>query len=96
MTVTDSEDSHISNFIHEPSAPAYAECKPIPRQAIQAPPVWGTLHEAADHYGTSTRTVRRRIEDGTIRAKRFGPRLIRVDMNSLDSAGRSLDSGASE
>jgi excisionase family DNA binding protein len=46
---------------------------------------WPTLQEAADLFGVSTRTMRRRIADGTVRATRFGPRLIRIYPSSLQS-----------
>lgn len=53
-------------------------------------PKWGTIQQAADLYQVSTKTIRRMIARGQINAQRFGPRLIRVDINSLDQAGRSL------
>jgi excisionase family DNA binding protein len=51
---------------------------------------WGTLADAALFLGVSTKTIRRRIADGSIRAMKFGPRLIRVDMASLEESGRPL------
>lgn len=51
---------------------------------------WGTLEEASGALGVSTKTIRRRIADGSIRAMRFGPRLIRVDMTSLEQHGRPV------
>ena len=36
------------------------------------------LSEAADWYGVSERTLRRRIADGSLPAYRVGPRSIRV------------------
>lgn len=53
-------------------------------------PVWGTIQEAADSRKISTKTVRRYITQGLIEAERFGPRLIRVNLDSLDHLGRSL------
>lgn len=41
-----------------------------------------SLAEAADQFGISVKTLRRRISDGTVRGYRVG-RLIRVDMNDL-------------
>ncbi|GAA1532766.1 helix-turn-helix domain-containing protein [Brevibacterium picturae] len=41
-----------------------------------------SLAEAADQFGISVKTLRRRISDGTIHGYRVG-RLIRVDMNEL-------------
>lgn len=51
---------------------------------------WGTVQEAAAILGVSTKTIRRRITDGGIAAKRFGPRLIRVYLPSIEQSGRSL------
>ncbi|RGE16052.1 helix-turn-helix domain-containing protein [Leucobacter sp. wl10] len=41
-----------------------------------------SLAEAAEQFGISVKTLRRRISDGTVRGYRVG-RLIRVDMNDL-------------
>lgn len=41
-----------------------------------------SLAEAAEHFGVSVKTLRRRISDGTIHGYRVG-RLIRVDMREL-------------
>jgi excisionase family DNA binding protein len=43
------------------------------------------LTEAADIYGLSTKTIRRYISDGRLKAYRVGPRAIRVDRDSLAS-----------
>lgn len=49
-----------------------------------------SIDEAAAHLGVSTKTVRRRISDGTLKAVRIGPRLIRIDAASLACIGRPL------
>ena len=49
-----------------------------------------TVQAAADYYNVSTKTIRRMIARGDIYAERIGPRLIRVDLASLESAGRPL------
>lgn len=51
---------------------------------------WGTIPEAAEALGVSSKTIRRRIADGSINARKFGPRLIRVEMSSLEDFGRPL------
>jgi excisionase family DNA binding protein len=58
----------------------------------------GTVQEAADLLKVSTKTIRRYITQGLIQAERIGPRLIRVNLTSLDQLGRSLQyvGGASE
>lgn len=44
------------------------------------------LAEAADHFGVCTKTLRRRIADGTIKAYRLGSKTIRVDLNEAEAA----------
>jgi excisionase family DNA binding protein len=44
---------------------------------------WKTPAQAAEHFGVSTKTVRRWIDDGIVYAERIGPRLIRVDIASM-------------
>ncbi|MDJ1113790.1 helix-turn-helix domain-containing protein [Microbacterium dauci] len=59
---------------------------PIPTQS----PQWGTIATAASLLDVSEKTIRRRISDGEIHAERFGPRLIRVNLTSLQHSGRPL------
>ncbi|WP_127475055.1 helix-turn-helix domain-containing protein [Microbacterium sulfonylureivorans] len=54
---------------------------------------WGTIQQAADTAQVSDKTIRRWVAAGLIEAQRFGPRLIRVDMTSLEALGRPLTSG---
>lgn len=51
---------------------------------------WGTIQDASIYFKLSPDTVRRMISRGEIEAKRFGPRLIRVNLASIEAAGRSL------
>ena len=44
-----------------------------------------SLLEAAAILDCSTRTIRRRITDGSLIGYRFGPRLIRIDRAELDA-----------
>jgi excisionase family DNA binding protein len=53
-------------------------------------PRWATIAVAATYIAVNERTIRRWISSGQVSAKRVGPKLIRVDLNSLDSFGRSL------
>ncbi|TFB92880.1 DNA-binding protein [Cryobacterium sp. HLT2-28] len=55
---------------------------------------WGTIREAATRRAVSTKTIRRYIARGLVQAERFGPRLIRVNLASLDAVGHSLASDA--
>ena len=56
------------------------------RESIPSSP---SIQEAADFLGVNYSTVRRRIADGTLRAYRVGPRVIRVDRDSLIELARS-------
>lgn len=53
-----------------------------------------SVAEFAQLSGVHPRTVRRRIADGTIRAYRFGPRVIRIDPADLDAAFAEIPSAA--
>lgn len=53
-------------------------------------PCWGTMDDASAQFKLSKDTIRRMITRGEIEAKRFGPRLIRVNLTSIESAGRPL------
>lgn len=44
-----------------------------------------SLADAADHLGTSERTIRRYVAAGKLVAYRLGPRMIRVDVAELDA-----------
>lgn len=45
-----------------------------------------SIREAAEHHGVHHNTIRRRIADGTLTAYRFGPRIVRVDLDELAEA----------
>lgn len=47
---------------------------------------------AADYAAVSTKTIRRRIADGSLTGYRFGTRVIRVDLNELDELLRPIPS----
>lgn len=47
---------------------------------------YGSVQQAADLIGVSGKTIRRRIADGTISAYKFGPRLLRVDLDQVERA----------
>lgn len=49
-----------------------------------------SINQAADYADVSTKTIRRRIADGTIPAERLGPRLIRVRLDAVDAAFRRI------
>ena len=51
---------------------------------------WLTIADASARLQCSTKTIRRWISAGLVEARRFGPRLIRVSEESLNSMGRPL------
>lgn len=55
-------------------------------------PVYISLEEAAEIMSLSTRTIRRRISDGTIPAYQCGKRPIRIRLDELESALRRMPS----
>ena len=55
-------------------------------------PVYVSLEEAAEMMSLSTRTIRRRISDGTIPAYQCGRRSIRLKLDELESALRRIPS----
>ncbi|WP_454232050.1 helix-turn-helix transcriptional regulator [Mycolicibacterium fortuitum] len=48
-------------------------------------PRWATKEQAAEHLGVSAKTIIRWADEGRIRRHRFGPRLIRFDLNEIDA-----------
>lgn len=51
-----------------------------------------SIERAAEYAECSTKTIRRRIADGSLTGYRMGARLIRVDLNELDSMLRPIPS----
>ena len=47
-----------------------------------------TIADVAMRYGVSVSTIRRRIQDGTLKAFRVGPRSVRVDATDALAAFR--------
>lgn len=60
------------------------------RNATTPAPRWVSVAELAEHFGTSTKTIRRRISDGSILAHRLGSRAIRVDLNEAERSLRPI------
>jgi excisionase family DNA binding protein len=50
------------------------------------------IGDAAEYAAVSTKTIRRRISDGSLTGYRMGPRVIRVDLNELDALLRPIPS----
>lgn len=49
-----------------------------------------SLRAAAVYAGVHDDTIRRRIRDGQLTAYRFGPKMIRIDLNELDALLRPI------
>lgn len=52
------------------------------------------LAEAAEYLGVTDRTVRQMIADGRLTGYRNGNRLVRVDLNEVDSAMKPFGGAA--
>lgn len=49
-----------------------------------------SIGQAAEYLGVGSRTIRRRIADGSLTGYRIGSRVIRVDLNELDAMLRPI------
>jgi excisionase family DNA binding protein len=54
-------------------------------KAAEPPRRFSSIDRAAQLASVSTKTIRRRIADGSITGYRFGPRVIRVDLDEVES-----------
>lgn len=59
----------------------------------KAPRRLESLTNAAEQYGVTTKTLRRWISAGRIHGYRFGPRMLRVDLDEIDALLRPLATG---
>ena len=62
---------------------------PIPAPETKA---WFSIQEAADHLGVNAFTIRRMIDRGELKARRFSKRVIRIKAYDLDRAGEPVES----
>jgi excisionase family DNA binding protein len=53
---------------------------------------YATVQAAARHWNVSTRTIRRRIAEGKLKAVRVGPRSIRVAVEDVEQLGEPIPS----
>lgn len=51
---------------------------------------WGSIPDAAELAGVSSPTMRRYVEQKLVVAKRVGPKLIRVDLDSVEALGTAI------
>ena len=55
-----------------------------------------SINQAARLVDVSSRTIRRRIADGSITGYRFGPRIVRVDLDEVDSLLKPIPAAGME
>lgn len=65
----------------------------VKRRVPQRP---ATLAAAADYANCSTKTLRRRITDGSLAGYRFGKKAIRVDLDDVDRLFHQIPVGGSD
>ena len=71
-----------------PTTPARASRRTRPNRPAS---IAGAAEYASGEYGTvSTRTIHRRIADGSLPAWKFGPTLVRVDLDDVDRLFRPI------
>lgn len=58
--------------------------------AREALPTYLSLEQAAEITDQSIRTLRRRANDGSLPAYRFGPRQIRIKLDDLQALARRI------
>ena len=72
---------------------SHVGARPHQLRPLEGGVVWAadpSPQQLARELGVSVKTVRRRIADGSIRAYRIGPRLIRVERDSLAGLARAI------
>ena len=68
------------------------DIKAGPREALNKHHL--TLKQAAEWYGVSERTLRRRVSEGQLAAVRVGPRSIRVKAEDVEALGVPIPTAA--
>jgi excisionase family DNA binding protein len=57
-------------------------------------PTQPTINQTAEYFGVDVKTVRRWIAQGRLTAYRIGPRLIRIDRESIIKLGSPIGGAA--
>jgi excisionase family DNA binding protein len=57
-------------------------------------PPWPSMRQGAEYLNVSEKTIRRYIAQGRIKAKRVGPRLIRIERDSLVALATPVGRGS--
>lgn len=61
-----------------------------PAPARKTPQRLVRIVAAAEYADCSTRTIRRYVAEGRITAYRFGPRLVKIDLDEIDALTEPL------
>jgi excisionase family DNA binding protein len=56
---------------------------PTTEALLELLPPLPTINQVAKATGFNPKTIRRRVDDGTLKAHRFGPRCIRIERDSV-------------
>lgn len=89
------DESPKYNRAHNASGPEVVAI-PKPRRKPKPARKFLKLPEAAEAYGVCTKTLRRRIADGSLPASRMGARIIVVAVDDLDALLRPIPSAKME
>lgn len=63
--------------------------------STEKPRRFGSIDRAAGIGDVSSKTIRRRIADGSLTGYRFGPRIIRVDLDEVEALFKRMPTAAS-
>ena len=69
--------------------------KPIPEPEAPSPR-WASPRVGATYAGVGLRTLTDKIAKGEIPAYKFGPKLVRVDLNDIDALMVPISSAAAD
>jgi excisionase family DNA binding protein len=47
---------------------------------------WASYHDTAEYIGVVPATIKNMVADGRLTAYRFGSRIVRIDLDEVDSA----------
>lgn len=76
--------------IHRPSSSCSAKQGEVNATSIASLPYRPSIQQAARYLGVDPKTVRRYIAQGRLKAVRIGPRLIRVERESLVALAKPI------
>jgi excisionase family DNA binding protein len=69
--------------------------KPTTPEPEAAAPRWASPRSTAAYLNVSARTITYKIASGEIPAYRFGPKLVRINLNEVDALMQPITNGGS-